>query len=265
MTDLIRRALAVNQAFLTLGAEVFEAEGATFVRDRSRPSIRDSNHVARVTASTPDEIDSLLARVEREYAGFPHRRFDLDFTTPPAIAARLALEGYGPIDALVMLLEGELAGQPKPHEIRPVSDDVSWDDYSKLFDLNWREFDGREGLEEPEGPVVGRAMLGSHRAKSPPVRYWLAYFDGEPRAFFASWEGIDGVGQVEDLFTHPDYRHRGLATALIHHCVADSRSSGAGPVVIVCDPDDTPKRMYAAMGFRPVALKRNYWKHTDSP
>ena len=104
----------MNQAFLALGMEVFEAEGATFVRDRSRPSIRDSNHVARVTASTPDEIDSLLARVEREYAGFPHRRFDLDFTTPPAFAARLAFEGYEEIDALVMLLEGELSGAPSP-------------------------------------------------------------------------------------------------------------------------------------------------------
>ena len=111
---------------------------------------------------------------------------------------------------------------------------------------------------------MGRAMLATHRAKSPPVRYWLAYVDGEPRAYFASWEGIDGIGQVEDLFTHPDYRHRGLATALIHHCVSDSRTSGAGPVVIVCDPADTPKRMYAAMGFRPIAIKRNYWKRMDS-
>ena len=34
----------------------------------------------------------------------------------------------------------------------------------------------------------------------------------------------------------------------------------AGPVVIVCDPSDTPERMYAAMGFQPVAMKRSYWK-----
>ena len=33
-----------------------------------------------------------------------------------------------------------------------------------------------------------------------------------------------------------------------------------GPVVIVCDPEGTPKQMYAAMGFRPVAMKRSYWK-----
>ena len=88
----------------------------------------------------------------------------------------------------------------------------------------------------------------------------MAYVDGQPRAYLASWEGLDGVGQVEDLFTHPEFRHRGLATALIHHCVADCRAHGAGPVVIVADTADTPKRMYAAMGFRPVATSRTYWK-----
>ena len=63
---------------------------------------------------------------------------------------------------------------------------------------------------------------------------------------------------MEELFTHPEFRHRGLATALIHHCVADAREHGAGPVVIAADPEDTPKLMYAAMGFRPVAMKRTW-------
>jgi hypothetical protein len=59
--------------------------------------------------------------------------------------------------------------------------------------------------------------------------------------------------------------HRGLATALIHPCVADARSKGAGPVVIAADPTDTPKHMYAAMGFRPVAVYSHYLKRLDRP
>ena len=89
----------------------------------------------------------------------------------------------------------------------------------------------------------------------------MGHDDGaRPVAYFSSWEGIYGVGQVENLLTHPDFRNRGFATALIHHCVTDARSSGAGPVVIVCDPNDTPKQLYASLGFRPVAIKRSYWK-----
>ena len=101
-------------------------------------------------------------------------------------------------------------------------------------------------------------MAASHRAKSPPVRVWLGYIDREARGYVTSWEGTAGVGQVETLFVHPDSRHQGLATALIHHGVRDCRAAGAGPVVIVADTADTPKLMYASMGWTAVAVTRKY-------
>ena len=48
--------------------------------------------------------------------------------------------------------------------------------------------------------------------------------------------------------------------ALIHRCVAHCREQGAGPIVIAATASDTPKEMCAAMGFRPVAVKREYGK-----
>ena len=56
------------------------------------------------------------------------------------------------------------------------------------------------------------------------------------------------------LFEKLDNLRRGIATALIAHAVGDARNRGAGPVLIGADPDDTPKHMYAAMGFRPFCL-----------
>ena len=92
----------------------------------------------------------------------------------------------------------------------------------------------------------------------------LAYVGRTPAAYFNGWRGTGGMGQVEDLFTRPRYRNRGIATALIHHCVAVCHAEGARQVVIVADPSDTPKRIYAAMGFRPIALNTHYLKHLDS-
>jgi ribosomal protein S18 acetylase RimI-like enzyme len=260
MNDTVRRALATNRALLALGHETFEADGALFVRDRTVPATRDANHVTSITAAAaPAEIDRLLARAEREFAGFPHRRFDVEPDTPPEFEARLQLDGYEQSGALVMVLEGELRGEGGPCDIRPVESEEDWRAYGALHAVEFDEYRAAGGSR----PDLRDAMLRVRRLTSPPVRYWLAYLDGAPRSYLCSWEGVDGMGQIESLFTHPDYRHRGLATALIHHCVADARAHGAGPVVIVADPSDTPKRMYAALGFRPVAIKRSYWKNVE--
>lgn len=264
MDDLLQRVLAVNQTWLALGNECFDAACGAFVRNRDVPSIRDANHVAQVTAATASDVDALLARAEEEFAGLPHRAYHIDPETPPGLEARLVLEGYEHTGALYLLLEGKLRGRPRECDIRPVEDEAAWQSYLSLHRADWAE--SRQALEKDELISTGEAMFRSRRAKSPSVRYWLAYEDGEAKSYLASWEGLDGgggrarVGQVEDLYTAPEARHRGLATALIHHCVDDCRANGAGPVVIVADPGDTPKGMYAALGFQPIALKRSYWK-----
>jgi GNAT superfamily N-acetyltransferase len=258
---LIPRALDINDANLALGNETFEAAGATFVRNRDAPNIYDANHVTNVRVDTMEAIDALFARVEQEFSGYMHRRFDTDHRTHPAVIARLRIEDYERGEGLVMLLEGDLAGTPKEHEIRPVVSDDDWAAFGLLKIKDWLEYRKKQGL--PAEREVGQAMIRVDRAKCPPVQYFLAYVDGQPAAYFNAWAGTDGLGQVEDLFTLPKYRNRGLATALIHHCVADAREKGAGPVVIVADPADTPKRIYAALGFRPIALNAHYVKRLD--
>jgi ribosomal protein S18 acetylase RimI-like enzyme len=264
MDDLLLRAVNVNHQLLALGNETFEAAGAVFVRNTALPRVWDANHIARVTACTPDEIDALLARADQDFAFASHREYDIDPFTPPEFVARLAQDGYRADDALVMLLEGDLrGGRPKPFDIRPVETNADWEAYGTLLRIDWQE-DQRD-RREPEDASVADDMLAARRAKSPAARYWLAWLDGIAVSYLLSWEGTEGVGQVEDLMTHPDYRHRGLATALIHHCVADARAHGAGPVVIVADPTDTPKQMYEALGFGPLCVKRNYLMRLDQP
>jgi ribosomal protein S18 acetylase RimI-like enzyme len=259
LTDLdrIADALDTNAAILELGNEVFDADGARLVRNRAAPDIRVANHVAAMEASSVAEIDTLLARVEREFDGFPHRMFHADFRTPPAFEARMLLEGYERGEELLMLLEGELRGTAKPFEIKAVDDDATWEQFHALQRIGWREFTERVGRAD-EDPAVGERMFGVYRAKSPPLRYWLACDEGTPAGHLSSWEGRNGVGQVEDLAVIAEHRHRGIATALLHHCVADARAHGAKSVVLNCDPTDTPKQMYAAMGWRPVAVGRRY-------
>jgi ribosomal protein S18 acetylase RimI-like enzyme len=247
---------------LALGHEVFDADDARFVRDRRLPDIWEANRISTITAATPAAFDRLLSRAEGEYAGYGHRRFDLDFTTPPGVEARLLLEGYRARDSIVMVLEGPWQGRAVDADIRPCADEPAWAAYDALKREDWRESAQRLGLSEGS---VGAQMVDSHGRRCPPARYWLAWNDGTPRGFISSWEGTDGLGQVEDLFVHPEFRGRGLAAALVRHGVADCRRAGAGGVVIVAAADDTPRLAYARMGFRPVAATREYLRIVTPP
>ena len=261
IAELTRRAVAVDGNFLALGHEVFEADGARFVRNRSLPRIHDANYVSDVTVATPDAVERLLARVDREYPHTRHRQFLLDASTPPAVEAALILRGYEHSASLLLLLEGALQGAARAHDVRRIAGEADWAAYGRLKQRDWDERAARLGIRDAS--EVGADMFREHRAKVPPVQYWLAWLDGTPRGFLASWPGSEGVGQVEDLYVEPEVRHRGLATTLLHRGVADCRARGADPVAIVADATDTPKHMYAAMGFRPLAVVHKYLLRLD--
>jgi predicted N-acetyltransferase YhbS len=262
MSTLAAQAIDLDQANFRLGNEAFEMARATFVRNTSTPNIYDSNHAGSITARTPEAIDALLAAAEREFAQSQHRRFLTDFRTPPEFVARLLLDGgYQRRDALVMVLEGALVGDAPACDIRPLASNADWEAMWPVTLQDWNEY--HEKVKRPTDETMARQMLDSKRSKQPPVQYWLAYVQDTPVGYFNSWHGVGGMGQVEDLFVSPPYRKRGIATALVHHCVADARAKGAGPVVIVADPTDTPKNIYARMGFRAVATAATY--HRDLP
>jgi GNAT superfamily N-acetyltransferase len=260
--ELVRRAVEVNWRNLALGHETFQADGATFVRNAAYPDIHDANFVYAITATEPDDVDRLLARARAEYAHCGELTFRLDPFTPPEFVARLALESP-PRDtgALVMVLEGDLAPiqsyGAEACEIRPCKTEDDWRTYLELKRADWAEHVDSVPAADRDKPI-GDGLAATNRLKSPPARYFLAHINGKAVGHFDAWEGTNDVGQVEDLFVLPEYRHRGIATQLIHHCVRDARAHGAGPVVIVAAASDTPKNMYATMGWRPVALCLQY-------
>lgn len=254
MSSLASRAIDVDQRQCELGNEVFRRAGATFVRNTASPSVYDANHVAAVSVSTPEEIAELFAAMDEEFQHTSHRRVHTDRRTPPEFVARLVLDGhYEREDGLLLVLEGELRASPPRCDIRPVETDADWEALWELSLVDWVEHHRRTGRGDGDESTA-RQMWATKRLKQPPVQYWLAFVDGRPVGFFNSWAGVGGAGQVEDLFVLPDFRRRGIATALIHHCVTDARRRGERPVVIAADPTDTPKQMYAAMGWRPVAV-----------
>ena len=246
--------MEVNWRNLALGHEVSTLEDATFVRNTTLPDIYDANFVFNITTSETAAIDRLLNRVSREYAHASRITFRVDPLTPPAFEARLVLEGYERSEAILLLLDGSVCPPNGDFRILPIENEDGWTAYKELKRVDWRAHAAEKNLD-PDTAIADR-LTESSRLKSPFVTYVLAYEDGRPVGHCSAWGGMDGVGQVEELFVLPEYRHRGIGTALLHHCVGRARSQGAASTVIVVDSTNTAKEMYAALGWRPLALCR---------
>lgn len=63
-----------------------------------------------------------------------------------------------------------------------------------------------------------------------------------------------GTAWVEDVYTIPEARNRGLARTLVTYATSLARSGGHDLTFILADDNDWPKRLYESIGFRPVGL-----------
>jgi GNAT superfamily N-acetyltransferase len=255
--SLLARAYETIVGWLAHGHETRTQPLAQFVRDPRTPVVYDANFVADVRARTPDEIDLVLAAADSMYRELDHRRFFWDPEMPPEFEARLHLDGYAGQEELILVLEGPLASRGPRVELRPVESDADWRAVCALCRLDHEE-GAEKGFHRAWEPEVTEQLVAAKRVKAPEVRYSLARAEGVDCAFFSAWPGENGVGQVEDLFTRAEFRGRGIGTALIAACVDDARARGAGPVLIGARSNDTPKHMYAALGFRPLCVERSY-------
>jgi GNAT superfamily N-acetyltransferase len=243
---LLDAVLRAADTWYELGVEIVDRVGVRFLRDRARPSVYDANHARRVGDDV--EAAALLAAADELFAESDHRAVRLDPRSRAAeLEAALLLAGYACELQLLMALEGPLRGRPGRARITPVAGDAAWQVFTRLKQA---EYDA-DGLRLP-----AETWCGHLRAKTPPVVTWLADLDGEPVGFFSALV-CGGAAYLEDLYVRPDARGRGVATALVAHAVEHSRQQGAAFCALAARADDTPKDMYARMGFRPLGVTRS--------
>jgi GNAT superfamily N-acetyltransferase len=258
--ELVQRVCAAYAWQRALGHETSNERLCTVVRDVVRPQLWAANHVSQVHAHTRDEIDEVMQRAQRALSHCSHRLFLVDPFTPPAFVARLLLDDYGELAPTIQLvLEGELRIEPRAIDIREVNGEQDWLSIQALVGE-----DHSEGAQKHERSLpfeVTQAMVESYRMKAPTCQFFIARVGHVDCAHGAGVLCQGGIGMIEDLFTLPPYRRRGIATAVIARAVAFLRARGASTIVIGAHAGQRPKRLYAALGFAPVCVTREYIRH----
>jgi GNAT superfamily N-acetyltransferase len=101
-----------------------------------------------------------------------------------------------------------------------------------------------------EGRVTGERCFGA------------ACADGRSASLAKLRGGGDSMW-VDDVYTAPEARRRGLARRVVTDVCARARAEGAALVFLVADAQDWPQHLYAEIGFRPVG--RRWLLHRDAP
>jgi GNAT superfamily N-acetyltransferase len=257
LPPLLSAAYAWHRA---LGNEIIETPFATFVVNAAHPNVWMANHVGRVVAESTTDIDGLLSEMERRFAHCAHRAVVADCCTPDAFVARLAFEDYVEQSVtLQMVLRGPLKTGPNPDvKIRRVASEGDWSDLRRLI-----EIDSTEGAKSTHGslpPDVVAGLFEGHRRKRPAQQFFLGEIAGEACGYGSAVVCPDGVGLLEDYFTLPEFRGRGVASAILRHGVAHLEKNACRVLFLGALPDRPAKRLYAKLGFAPVMLTREWAK-----
>ena len=153
-----------------------------------------------------------------------------------------------------MALDGPVRGRAADVRITALASAADWNAWRRLKSQDPRT---------PWFAGIADEWIAHIRSRQPAVSYFGA-FDGADLLGFFSVFAHDGVGYLEDLLVAPAARKRGVATALVAHCVAAARGNGAHTIFLPAAHDDTPKRMYVKMGFAPIGTAWS-WLRTTGP
>lgn len=256
-TQLLRDLCETYRAHLSLGANAVAGTHWWAIAQPLAPDVHDA-HLFYIEPEA--DADVIRKAFENHFEKLDYWNVLTDPSTPAKLIAHLMLDDFAPVPTLQMRLTGALLGpKPKPFEIRPVETDRDWNELARLWRTDHVEKNQKAGNAKFSEAVTAQVMT-VQRLAARDVRFVMAWDRDEAVGFFSSWPGRNGTGMVEDLFTTPAHRNRGIARALIHACVAHAREAGAGPIVIGAFPNDSPKHFYQSLGFRPACVTTTWFR-----
>jgi len=246
--------------FVRAAEEVVRLEEATVLSTPSLPTVPHLNTVFLHGALDGAGVEAL---VEAHHAGLPNRRVVVD---DDAVSERLAAEllprGWA-VHRLVLLARG---GAEPPPEARALAEEVPYGHVRGL-----RE----EWLRTPpwglSGGALAEGLAGDDRLfAGTPTRAFAAFEHGRPLAYALllgggddGGDGGDDDGTLEDVYTTPEARGRGLSTSVIAAVLHAARAERHEAVFVPTAAEGGAGALYERLGFAPVAVQHHFSRQVD--
>ena len=185
---------------------------------------------------------------------FRARDFECAFTLSPLdrpsdLAERLERRGFSLAMQAVAMRCDQVVQPVVPGSVRIEEQDP--ERYEDWADTMCRSFDFPDDVG-----ALGRMVLDV-----PEVRLYLATVDGKPAGTTLLYSAY-GMGCVDFVGTLPEYRRRGVASAMTARTVADSYAMGNRWTGLEVAAGSAAESVYRRIGFRPVHNRPRYVRST---
>lgn len=239
-----------------LGQNLVHAGGATIAVAPDRPNLWDANFAVAHGGANPAE---LLDALDKAMLHTRWRVVITDALTDPGIEAALALAGFEPQVTTIEMVcaPSALVAPPVPgvgHH--PVASDSDWQRLIALVRTDHEE-GRRTGATDD---ALSAALIAGMRIDAPPGHYTLLTLEGRDVGYGFTLACPGGLGLIDELFTLPELRRRGIISRFITTAAQLLEQQGCHTVFLDAHANDTPKALYARLGFRPATLSRRWVK-----
>ncbi len=222
------------------------APGVDLVLNDDFPSSHVQNVVLATAGAAAEGVIEGLDRQTRE-GRHPHIHLLIDDggALGDELSRTLRSRGLKPEPAEIMALTGSRDREPDA-SIDVV--EVSGNDLDPVVARDWERELPNASAEVIQQLVKRRAAFEAATRTS----YLAVVVDAEVVSRATLYSG-DGVGQVEDVNTHPDQRGKGFARATVTHAARRLLAQGNDLIILEAAVDDWPRVLYGKLGFTHLA------------
>lgn len=245
--DALEQLLEHEARYFTMVAALEKTPCAWFLHGPELPTYRDANHALHLR----DDGRGPEAVVQEIIATYRGRGLpvvaDVDaIAEAQGIGMALRRQGVMPVigDTLLMRYLPSEPPAPRPNnvEIRVVPNETGLGEAREWIET--AVSDEEPGTEEE---AMWRGV-SEREARFTDCRLYLGLIDGQP-AGACDLFAAGGWGRVETVVTRPEFRRRGVASALVTRAVADSLAMGNSVTYLYTDLGGAGEQVYTRLGF----------------
>ena len=268
--DWLEKLIAHEAAYFQFAAEIEKTPTGWFLTNPEIAEYRDANHALRLRddGRGPDAVAQSVISYYRSH-GLPPVADTDEVAEAQGIGSALRRRGVLPVIGNTLLMRYSptppeqsretVLPPPDTRHPTPVSISVVPNETGAGEATAWIETVLAGGFSEDSAfwqKVIER------EARFPACRLYLADWDGQNAGACNLFEA-NGWAKVESVGTRPEFRRRGVASALVRRAIADSQANGASVLYLFTEAGGDGEQVYRNLGFVPWKLNP-FRRHRES-